>query len=210
MTQNSTVTTSRSPVSGPATLLCAVVIDDNQKRFEIVREGLAGRAVDILHLEMLDETAATVIAKHAPDILIIDADTPDSDTLSTLRDLNSETPVPVVMFTNCDDSDVICEAVAAGVSAFVVDGLSVERVGPVVDVAVARFSKEQGLQAQLADLQQNLADRKTIERAKGLIMSKRDCREDEAYHAMRRMAMDRNLKLVDVARGISAASDLLG
>jgi response regulator NasT len=100
-------------------------------------------------------------------------------------------------------------AMDAGVSAYVVAGLHSERIKPVLDVALARFNTEQRLRAELSDTKLKLAERKSIERAKGYLMQQHQMSEPEAYQKMRRMAMDKNLKLVEVAQRILDVADLL-
>jgi response regulator NasT len=104
---------------------------------------------------------------------------------------------------------VIHRAVRAGVSAYVVDGLTANRVGSVLDVAVARFSETERLRRELADTRANLVERKAVERAKGILMKQRGFDEPQAYHALRKMAMDRNLRIGEVAENVIAVADLL-
>jgi len=92
----------------------------------------------------------------------------------------------------------------------VVDGLDENRIKTSVDVAIARFEEVQGLRDQLAEANTQLADRKVIERAKGLLMKSRNLDEPSAYAALRKAAMDRKLKLSEVAQRIVDAADLLG
>ena len=99
---------------------------------------------------------------------------------------------------------------AAGVSAYIVAGLSSERVKPVLDVALARFNVDQKLRNELSDTKLKLAERKTVERAKGLLMERHKISEDEAYGKLRSMAMDKNLKLSELAQRIIDIADLLG
>ncbi|MBI3496773.1 MAG: ANTAR domain-containing protein, partial [Proteobacteria bacterium] len=100
-------------------------------------------------------------------------------------------------------------ALEAGVSAYVVDGLSVERVRPIVEVALARFEQWQALRRELDQAQTNLAERKLIERAKGIVMKQRRCTEDEAYALLRKLAMDRNQRLAQVAESVITMAELL-
>ncbi len=144
-----------------------------------------------------------------PDIIIIDLDSPNRDTIEHMRTITSERPRPIVMFAEEGEPETIRDAVAAGVSAYVVKGLQLDRVRPVVDVAIARFREIENLRGELRQAQQSLVDRKAIDRAKGLLMSRRGYDEETAYKAMRDLAMDRNMKLVDVAKSIIAAADLL-
>jgi response regulator NasT len=124
---------------------------------------------------------------------------------------------PIVMFTNDHDSRTAREAVAAGVSAYIVAGLQPERIRPILDVAMARFEQEQALRRELADtrnelheLSSALQDRKVIDRAKALLMQRQALSEETAYAKLRKTAMDKNLKIVEVAQRMLDVADLLG
>ena len=146
----------------------------------------------------------------APDLLIADIDNPDRDMLEGLRRVGQECDRPVVMFAQDGRAETIRAAVEAGVAAYVVDGLQPERVKPVIDVAIARFAQVRALRAELNKAKTSLAERKLVDKAKGILMKSRSCGEEEAYGAMRKMAMDRKLRLIDIANKIIAAADLLG
>jgi response regulator NasT len=146
----------------------------------------------------------------APDLLIVDIDSPDRDMLEGLRRVGQEQNRPVVMFAQDGRTDTIRAAVEAGVAAYVVDGLTPERVRPVIDVAIARFAQFQALRGALSKAEASLAERKRVEKAKGILMQRRRCSEEQAFQQMRKMAMDQKLRLVDVADRIIAAADLLG
>jgi response regulator NasT len=117
---------------------------------------------------------------------------------------------PIVMFTNDEDTTHVKDAVAAGVSAYIVAGLAPERIRPILEVAMARFQHEQELRRELADARSELNDRKLIDRAKGLLMQRQGLSEADAYGKMRKTAMDRGLKLGEVAQRILDVADLLG
>jgi response regulator NasT len=119
-------------------------------------------------------------------------------------------PRPIVMFTQDQDRTMIREALKAGVTAYVVDGLSAERIRPIMDVAVARFEQSQALHQELQEARATLAERKVIERAKGILMQQRGCSEDEAYRLLRKAAMDGNKRLAEVAEQLIAMIKLLG
>jgi response regulator NasT len=118
-------------------------------------------------------------------------------------------PRPIVMFTQDREGAMIREALKAGVSAYVVDGLSVERIRPIMDVAVARFEQSQALRQELEEARASLTERKVIERAKGILMKQRACSEEEAYRLLRKAAMDGNKRLAEVAEQLIAMSRLL-
>jgi response regulator NasT len=116
---------------------------------------------------------------------------------------------PIVCFTEDGDKEKMHAAIEAGVSAYVVAGLSADRVKAVLDVAMARFKVDQKLRDALSETRLKLAERKVIERAKGLLMERHHCTEDEAYRKLRTLAMGKNLKLGEVAQRILDVADLL-
>ena len=117
---------------------------------------------------------------------------------------------PIVLFTNNDDTSQVKDAVAAGVSAYVVAGLEPARIRPILDVAMARFEHEQGLRAELANARDELRDRKTIDRAKAMLMQRQGLSEALAYDKLRKAAMDKGLRMGEVAQRLLDAADLLG
>ena len=150
------------------------------------------------------------IASLEPDMIIIDADSSARDVLEHVVVATRDAPRPIVMFTDDGAPEEMRAALAAGVSAYVVAGLQPQRVRPILEVALARFEMEQQLRTELGEARQQLADRKVIERAKGLLMSKNGCTEDEAFQLLRRQAMDKNLKLVEVSQRVIDVAELLG
>jgi response regulator NasT len=145
-----------------------------------------------------------------PDMVIVDAKSDARDTLEHVVVATREAPRPVVLFTEEEDPLHMKSAVAAGVSAYVVAGLAAERIRPVLNMALARFEHEQDLRKELAQARNALQDRKLIERAKGVLMDKQQCSEDHAYAKLRKAAMDKGLRMVDMAQRIMDAHELLG
>ena len=144
-----------------------------------------------------------------PDMIILDTESPDRDTLEHLCVISRDQPRPIVMFTNDGDKTKIQAAIQAGVSVYVVDGLRGERLRAIMDVAIARFNEIQGLRHNLEQAESQLAGRKDVERAKGILMKQRGWSEDDAYQALRKMAMGKGEKLSEVARQVVAVADLL-
>jgi two-component system, response regulator / RNA-binding antiterminator len=137
-------------------------------------------------------------------------DSPSRDVLEHLVFVSQNSPRPVVMFAQDDAPETIRAATRAGVSAYVVDGLDRDRIKSIVEAAVARFEDYQALRTQLAEANLKLSERKVVEKAKGLLMKSRALDEEAAYAALRKMAMDRKLKLIEVAQRVIDAADLLG
>ncbi|MER2602802.1 MAG: ANTAR domain-containing protein, partial [Candidatus Competibacter phosphatis] len=144
-----------------------------------------------------------------PDVILIDIDLPDRDTLEQLRDVGRNQPKPIVMFAERSDSETTAAALRAGVSAYVVDDLNPRRLKPIMDVAIARFREYQALRRELEETRNQLADRKIVEKAKGLLMKQRNLSEQEAYQSLRKLAMDRNQRVGEVARTVVSLLEML-
>ncbi|HNV58671.1 MAG TPA: ANTAR domain-containing protein [Rhodoferax sp.] len=151
------------------------------------------------------------------DLIILDAESEARDALEHVVMATRDARRPIVMFTNDDDSSNARAAVAAGVSAYIVAGLSPQRIRPILDVALARFEHEEALRAELADAKTELMDlntelknRRIIDRAKGLLMQRQGLSEQVAYEKLRKTAMDKNLKVVEVAQRMLDVAELLG
>lgn len=144
-----------------------------------------------------------------PHIVIVAADSPDRDTLEHIGTTTRDAPRPVVMFTQDGASESIRAAVKAGVSAYVVDGLDPTRMRSILDVACARFEAHQELTTRLADTERQLAERKSLERAKGLLMKRRGMSEDDAFKELRNLAMQTGKTIGEVSETLIAAAHLL-
>ncbi|MBI2746700.1 MAG: ANTAR domain-containing protein [Burkholderiales bacterium] len=156
------------------------------------------------------------LAQLQPDMVIVDAESDARDALEHVVMATRDAPRPIVMFTNDQDTSHVRAAVAAGVTAYIVAGLSAERIRPILDVALARFQHEQALRHELAEtrneldeLSAELKDRKTIDRAKGLLMQRQGLSEQLAYEKLRKTAMDKGMKLAEVAQRMLDVADLL-
>ena len=190
--------------------LRVVLVDDEPVRAKLVKEALEALGFTVVAVFGTGADLPRRIEELVPDVIIVDIDSPDRDILEDMRRVTQVHRRPVVMFAQDGTTDVIRAAVEAGVSAYVVDGLRPERVKPVVDVAIARFAQFQQLRSELDKAKTTLAERKLVEKAKGILMKRRACDEDEAYRLMRKMAMDQKLRLVDIANKVIEAADLLG
>jgi response regulator NasT len=185
------------------------LVDEKPERSDDLERALLEAGYDVVaRLSGRDDLRAR-IASSRPDVIIVDLQSPDRDVLEDMQHIHAEQPRPMLMFVGESDSDSIHAAVRAGVSAYVVGGLESRSVQPIVEVAIARFEAFQALKSELEAARTSLADRKLIERAKGILMSRHRISEDEAYHRLRRTAMDRGMKLADVARHVVEMAELL-
>lgn len=189
--------------------LRVMLVDGDPARADILAEALAEAGHQVIAQIQDDSNLAAEVSRHQPDVIVIDMEAPGRDTLEQMREIGRDQPKPIILFSDQRDPDYIRQAVQAGVSAYVVDGLSRERVMPIVEVAVARFREFQALKQELDDTRTQLADRKAIDKAKGLLMQKKGMSENEAYQFLRKTAMSRNARLGDVARMLVSLEDLL-
>lgn len=187
-----------------------LVVDDSAERAEVVMQGLRGAGHELMPLRESAFELLRTVETHAPDVIIISADSPSRDTLEHVAITTSNTPRPIVMFVDDSDEAGIQAAIRSGVSAYIVDGLEAPRIKSIVDVAVARFEAHRRLVEELDETRVKLAERPVIERAKGLLMRRRSLSEEEAFNTLRSMAMKKQQKLVDVAQQLLDAADLLG
>jgi response regulator NasT len=174
-----------------------------------LRIGLLESGYDIVASLPADIFLPERIAQIQPDMIIIDSESDARDVLEHIVIATRDEPRPIVLFTDDQDQSSMDAAIDAGVSAYIVAGLQAERVKPVLDVALARFRRERRLLGELLDTRRQLADRKLVERAKGVLMAKSGITEEQAYQKLRSMAMNRNLKLAEVAQRILDVEDLL-
>lgn len=190
--------------------LRVLVVDGEQRRAADMVAVLTAAGYEVSAVVETQSDLYAKVREIGPDVIIIDMDSPDRDMLEHLRGISRDDPRPIVMFCDDDSDETIRAAVAAGVSAYVVDGLHPRRVKPILQAAVARFREFQTLRLELAKAQSTLAERKLLERAKGIIMKQRGVSEEEAYHALRKLAMNRNQRIAEVAENVIAAAELLG
>ena len=176
---------------------------EQAERSRALRIGLLENNFNLVATLPADAFLSERIAQPQPDLIIVDAESEARDALEHVVMATRDERRPIVMFTNDEDTSHVKDAVAAGVSAYIVAGLAPQRIRPILDVAMARFQHEQALRAELADA-------KTIDRAKGLLMQRQGLTEQAAYEKLRKTAMDKGLKLVDVAQRMLDVMDLLG
>jgi len=150
------------------------------------------------------------LAQLQPDLIIVDAESDARDALEHVVMATRDERRPIVLFSDDEDTSYVRKAIAAGVSAYVAAGTPNEHIKPVLDVAMARFEHEESLRRELADVRNQLDERKVIDRAKGLLMTRQGLSEQEAYARLRKAAMDKGIKLADVAQRLIDAADLLG
>jgi response regulator NasT len=187
-----------------------LIVDESGERTALLREALVSSGHEVAASLTSPLELLRAVETLLPDVIVIDTESPTRDVLEHVVIVSQASPRPIVMFATDSGGEMIREAVRAGVSAYVVDGLDCSRVNSIVEVACARFEEFQRLKLELADANLKLSERKLVERAKGLLMQARSISEDEAYHALRKLAMSKKLRLGDVAQQLIDSASLLG
>ena len=190
-------------------LLKIVIVDESSIRAAILEEGL--REAGFMAVERLSDMNNLLMRIHAidPDVILIDLENPSRDTLEQMYQVSRIVRRPVAMYVDQSDTASIQASVDAGVSAYIVDGLKKERIKSILDLCVSRFNAFSKLQSELERAKTDLEDRKTLDRAKGILMKNKGLTEDEAYRLMRSAAMREKKKIADIAAAIITAAELL-
>jgi response regulator NasT len=193
----------------PEQSLRVLIVDQNLIRASILEEGLREAGYRDLIVVRDMQNLLRRIVDEEPDVILIDLENPNRDVLEQMFQVSRVVRKPVAMFVDQSDRSTIEAAIDAGVGAYVVDGLRKERVQSIVDMTISRFRAFEKLRNELDDTRQQLADRKLIDRAKGILMKQRGIGEERAYELMRKAAMDGNMRVAQVAQSVITAAELL-
>jgi len=186
-----------------------VIVDESPARAAIIEEGLREAGLD--DIAVLTERTGLVarLESLAPDVVLLNLGNPSRDILEENFMVSRALSRPIAMFVDSSDEESIGAAVEAGVSAYVVDGMRKERIKPILELAIKRFNAFSRLQAELTEAKTALAERKTIEKAKSILIQSRNLSEPEAYALLRSTAMNQGRRIVEVAEALITANALL-
>ncbi len=190
--------------------LTIVVVEEDRDRAIAIVDALKDASDCEVYVVGNSSGLARKIASHAPDVVLIDIDNPTRDIMEELTLASGPLERPVAMFVSGAVGGLAQTAIEAGVSAYVVDGLAPNRLQPIIETAIARFSILRQMRNELAETRRALEERKVIDRAKGLLMKAKDINEDAAYALLRKTAMDQGRRVADVAEALVTAARLLG
>jgi response regulator NasT len=187
-----------------------LIVDPNETRRNRVIEGL--RREQDFEFRIVADTPGVLaqVAEFKPDMIIVACETPARDGIEDLRRVTETNPRPIVMFVDRADPAQTEEALRAGVAAYVVEGLEPDRIRTILDFASAQFRVMQDLKRDLERARSDLAARKVIDRAKGLIMKRRNLDEPAAYALLLKAAMDQGRPIAAIAASLVQAESLLG
>lgn len=198
----------RSGPRRPDVSLRVMLVDDDDARTAFVTQALLASGYDVVARLSSTEDLLAAVRRVQPDVVLVDMDNPARDVLDNCAAVTQQVPRPIVFFAKNADPDTISEAVRAGVSAYIVDGLTESRLRPILEVAIARFREHQRLRDELEEMRTRLADRRDVERAKAMLARLRKLDEAAAYALLRRSAMARRITIGEAARTVLAAAEL--
>lgn len=191
-------------------------IDEGLSRSDILAQSIFETGHEVIARINVTENIMQYVEKYNPDLLMIDMTSPNKRILEMLVYINDFMPRPIVFFADHSDNDIINIVIKAGVSAFVVDGLSATRIKPVIELAIVRFTQTQLMRSELVTAKESLAkteetlnERKIIDKAKGILMKQRNMDEEIAYKTLRTLAMNQNKKIGIVAKELIDVAGLL-
>ena len=196
-----------TPITSPLRVL---IVDDEPQRRALIVQSLQANQCEVLEYAGITLALLSSLPQLQPDVIVIDADAPDRDMLEHVCMITRDQPRAIVLFTDDDDALKMQQAMRAGVTSYVVKGIAPERIKPILQVAMLRFAEHQALKQDLATAQNQLAERKLIERAKGIVMQQKNLNENAAYNLLRKMAMERNVKLADIAAQVMDLAKVFG
>lgn len=186
-----------------------MLIENDERKVQALRQALDSSEYSIEHVTHTGISLLHEVVRVEPDLIIMNIEFPNRDVLDSLHLMSQSNPKPVVMFSEQEDSDTIQNMVKCGVSAYVVGDSNPKRVKTILDTAVARFSEYQQLKEELQQTKQRLSSQKAVEQAKGWLMETKKLSEKEAYHSIRKMAMNNSQKIEDVAKNILSLASVL-
>ena len=184
--------------------ITVAVVDDSPERSQALEELLHSIGYARTFVIDAERDIADQILELKPDVVLVEIESPRRDMLEQLSTLRDRRPTPVAVFCQNGQAQSIHAAVESGVCAYVVEGVQPEQVKPAIGLAMSTFRAFNKLRQQVDAAKQQLHDRKRIDNAKRVLMSKHNLSEEQAFKAIKKLAMDRQRKLSDAADDIVA------
>lgn len=179
-----------------------LLVSDNSKATEDIHKGLLSSGVAEIHEYSIEQNFLTLLNELDVDFIVLDVEKPNKELFERISVIDTYCPTPVICFSQDSDSNVIANSVKSGISAYIVDGKSPERIKPILEVAYQRFKASQAMKKELNTVKDKLFERATIEKAKGILVQEKGMTEDQAYSTMRKMAMDQGRRISTIAHEI--------
>ena len=184
-----------------------LIVDVHSERTGELAQALTTAGFEVAGIVADSADVYTRVRSLAPDAILIDAESPNRDTLEGLALIGRRFPRPILMLSESADTEMVHDAARLGISTYAVEGLSPTLLMSLVEVTIAQFRNQARLSARLQEAQQALLDRTIVDRAKYRLMEELGLKEEDAYHRLRRQAMARGIKIADLAREMLGAQN---
>ncbi len=184
-----------------------LLADAHPERAAQVEAALRQAGAALVQRSRPGENLLDAVSRLRPDVVLVDMQRPDRDALDDVRALTANQPRPIVMFVDQNDEAFMAEAIAAGVSSYNVVGAGLPDVKPIIQAAIAIFSRFAGLQSELRRMEASFEERAVIDRAKAVLIKRRRLSEPDAYRWLRRQAMNGGRRILDVAAEVLERND---
>jgi AmiR/NasT family two-component response regulator len=186
-----------------------LIADDESIRLLSLRKQLAALGHVVVAEASTGDEAVALAASALPDLAILDIKMPVMDGIEAAEKITQARPIPIILLTAYDEAQLVERAAEANISAYLMKPVAEEDLLPAITLALTRFRQFQALRQEVADLREALEARKTIERAKGILMRRLNLTEEEAFRRLQKQSQDSNRRLAQVAQAIVVADQLL-
>jgi AmiR/NasT family two-component response regulator len=186
-----------------------LLADDESIRVMSLRVQLAALGHKVVAEASTGSEAVALAESHQPDLAILDIKMPVMDGIEAAERITQAHPIPIILLTAYSEAQLVERAAQANISAYLMKPVSEEDLLPAITLALTRFKQFQALRQEIVDLREALEARKTIERAKGILMRRLNLSEDEAFRRLQRQSQESNRKLAQVAEAIVVADQML-
>ncbi len=178
------------------------IVDDHERSRATLRAAVWAAGGEIAGEAVRAVDAMSLVQRLRPDVAVIAVGLPDGDGVQVAAEVTAEGTCPVVLCTGRSTHDVATRAAGVGVMGYLHKPLRPAELAPTLDIAVARFREARALRRQLEE-------RKLIERAKGVLMTRYGITEDSAFQRLRRSAMDNRQPMAEIARALLVSESVI-
>ncbi|WP_432741863.1 ANTAR domain-containing protein [Methylobacter sp. G7] len=185
-----------------------ILLIEDETADQLLEKILIAKGYSVASTAMPEANIQSLVANNDTELLMFNIDSPKKY-FQDIAYLNRNHPLPMIIFATDDTPNTIDQIIKAGVGAYVVNGLEIGRIDSIIHIAVARFKERQQLKNELEKTKSKLEERKLVDRAKGILIKTRGFTEDDAYHTLRKLAMDRNIAIGEMAKNVIAMAELL-
>jgi two-component system, response regulator PdtaR len=186
-----------------------LIADDESIRLLSLRRQLAALGHVVVAEASTGDEAVALAASALPDLAILDIKMPVADGIEAAEKITQARPIPIILLTAYDEAQLVERAAQANISAYLMKPVAEEDLLPAITLALTRFRQFQALRQEVANLREALEARKTIERAKGILMRRLNLTEEEAFRRLQKQSQDSNRRLAQVAEAIVVADQML-